>query len=61
MIGKRVCVREGDMIRYGVIIDCLSKEDTAGCMMYGHLIKAKMDNTEAEEELLYGWEIEDNV
>lgn len=34
MIGKRVCVREGDMIRYGVIIDCLSKEDTAGCMMY---------------------------
>lgn len=51
------------MIRYGVIIDCLSKEDTADVcgMMYGHLIKAKMDNTEAEEELLYGWEIEDNV
>ena len=61
MIGKRVRVFEDDRIRYGVITDCLSKEETAACMMYGHLIKAKMDDTGAEEEFLYGREIEDNV
>lgn len=59
LVGKRVRILEENTIRYGTVIDSLSKTETVECMMFGHLIKARMDDTGLEEEFLYGWEIEE--
>ena len=58
LVGKRVRVFDDCMVRYGTITQCLSKQETKECMMFGRIIKAKMEDTGKEEEFLYGWEIE---
>ncbi len=55
--GKRVRVVDNGKIRYGIIISSLTKEETDKCSMFGQLIKAKMDDTEQDEEFTYGWSI----
>lgn len=57
LIGKRVKVVDNGVVRYGTIVDFLTKQECKKCMMYGQLIFTKMDDTGKEEELLYDYEI----
>ena len=56
MKGKRIKVEENGIVRYGTIVEALSKEETAMCSMFGQLVKAKMDDTGELEEFTYGYE-----
>lgn len=55
--GKRVRVYINEDVRYGTIVDFLTKEETKQCAMFGQLIKARMDDTGLEEEFTYDWEL----
>lgn len=59
MYGKRVKVMCNGSIRRGTVIDFLTKEETELCLMYGQLIKVKMDDTGKEEEFNYGYSFEE--
>lgn len=59
MIGSRVKIVDNGTTRYGTVVDFLSKENTKKCMMFGQLIRARMDDTGADEEFQFNWELED--
>lgn len=59
--GVRVKITDNGLTRYGTVTVVLSKEETRQCCMYGHLIKARMDDTGKEEEFAYAWEIEEKA
>lgn len=59
MYGKRVKVMCNGSIRHGTVIDFLAKGETELCLMYGQLIKVKMDDTGKEEEFNYGYSFEE--
>lgn len=54
-VGDRIRVIDGDKIRRGTVVNILSKEETAECMMFGQLVAAVMDDTGLCEEFTYGW------
>lgn len=59
MYGKRVKVMYNGTVRHGTVMDFLTKEETELCLMYGQLIKVKMDDTGKEEEFNYGYSFEE--
>lgn len=61
MRGKRVEIICNGSVRHGTITDFLTKEETKRCLMYGQLIKVKMDDTGKEEEFCYGYSFEEDV
>lgn len=58
MIGSKVKIVDNGTVRYGTVVDFLSKEDTEKCMMFGQLIKVRMDDTGVDEESQFNWELE---
>lgn len=48
-------------VRHGTITDFLTKEETKQCLMYGQLVKVKMDDTGKEEEFCYGYSFEEDA